>query len=188
MGQKAISLMRYGSPKERAIELTSAIAQSRDRLGLILSELERRRRDLFDIRLQLRRNAIPLVMLVAGIGGIVALSLNMRAKRMRNERRLVARFHRARRAVSRAVRDPDRVAAPPPDLGKKVLIAVASAAATTLVTAVVKRIVEVVVVPPAREGVGEIRRAMLPARRMPATEAVRPRSQRMTPRAVARTH
>lgn len=188
MGQEATSLMRYGSPKERAIELTGAIAQSRERLGLILSELERRRRDLFDVRLQLRRNAVPLVLLAAGIGGMMALSLSMRRKRIRNERRLVARFHRARKALRRAVQDPDRVAAPPPDIGKKVLIAIASAAATTLVTAVVKRIVEVVVLPPAREGVGDIRRAALPALPPKETERVRSPSQRMTPRMVSRSH
>lgn len=166
MGQEATGLMRYGSPKERAIELSMAISQQRDRLGMILSELEHRRRDLFDIRLQLRRNAVPLMLLAAGIGGVIAASLGMRAKRIRNERRLVARFHRARRAVSRAIQDPDRVAAPPPDLGKKLLIGIASAAATTLVTAVVKRIVEEVVLPPARAGARDIARAALPAKRM----------------------
>lgn len=182
MGQEATSLMRHGAPKERAIELTSSIANSRDRLGLILSELERRRRDLMDVRLQIRRNAIPLLLMAAGIGGVIALSLSMRKTRIRNERRLGARFHRARRALSRAVKDPDRVAAPPPDLGKKVLIGVASAAATTLVTAVVRRIVEVVLVPEARKGAREIKRTALPRREALPARTHTPQTTRMTPR------
>lgn len=174
MGQEATGLMRYGSPKERAIELSAVIARRRERLGALLTEIEHRRRELFDIRLQLRNNGLPLLLMATGLGGIVAFSLGARARRVHNEQRLVARFRRAKKAVSRALKDPDRVAAPPPDLGKKVLVAIASAVATTLVTAVVKRIVEEVIVPPARAGAHEIRRAALPE------------STRMTPRPVLR--
>lgn len=173
MGQEASSLMRYGSPKERAIELSMAIRGQRDRLGVILAELEHRRRELFDIPLQVKRNAVPLVLLAAALGGILATTLSMRARRIRKERRLVARFHRARRAIGRAIQDPDRVAAPPPDMGKKLIIAIASATATTLVTVVVKRIVEEVIVPPAQRGARELRAAALPAKRTTPREVGR---------------
>lgn len=177
MGQETTSLIRYGSPKERVIELSMAIRERRHRLGAILDEMDLRRRDLFDIKRQLRENAVPLVLLAAGIGGLVALGLNLRSRRIHNERRLVSRLRRARHAIGRAMKEPDRVAAPPPDVGKKLLIAIASAAATTLVTVVVKRIAEEVVVSPARTGGRTIARA-LPTRRMsPRPVGVRVRDE-----------
>lgn len=149
MGQDAQTQLTRYEPRfgDRAMQLSEAIAFRRERLGFILAELDRRRRDFFDVRKQLRQNVKPLLLLLGGVGCAVALGLVMRSRRHRNERRLSQRVSKATAALRRAVKDPDRVAAPPPDLGKKVLIAVASGAATTLVTAVVKRWVEVFVVP-----------------------------------------
>lgn len=149
MGQKEqTELMRY-EPRfgDRAIHLSESIARRRERLGVILAELDRRRRDFFDVRKQMRKNAVPLVLMLVGVGGAVALGLVLRARRRRYERRLPQRVSRVTAAFRRAVKDPDRVAAPPPYLGKSMLIAVASAAASALAAAVVKRWAETFLVP-----------------------------------------
>lgn len=175
MGQDAqTELMRY-EPRfgDRALQLSETIAHRRERLGFILSELDRRRRDLFDVRKQLRQNAKPLLLILGGVGCAVALALVLRARRHRYEQRLSQRVSKAAAAMRRAVRDPDRVAAPPPDLGKKVLIAVASGAATTLVTAVVKRWAEAFLVPRlGREG--RVREEATPVALPPPAETKAP--------------
>lgn len=153
MGQEAqTELMRY-EPRfgDRAMMLSESIARRRERLGVILSELDRRRRDFFDVRKQLRKNAVPLILLAGGLAGAIALGIVLGIKRRRSEQRLTRRASKAVAAFRRAVKDPDRVAAPPPDLGKKVLIAVASAAASALAAAVVKRWAEAFVLPLRRE-------------------------------------
>ncbi len=153
-GQQAqTSLTRYArAPGDRLMELSETIAHRRETLGSILAELDRRRRDLFDVRKQLRQNAKPLLLVLGGIGCAVAVGIVLGARRRRYERRFTTRVSKATAALRRAMKDPDRVASPPPDLGKKVLIAVASGAASTLVTAVVKRWAETFIVKrPSRE-------------------------------------
>lgn len=174
-------LTRYAkAPGDRLMELSEMIAHRRETLGHILSELDRRRRDLFDVRKQLRQNAKPLLLVLGGIGCAVALGIVLGARRRKYERRLSSRVSKATAAVRRAMKDPDRVASPPPDLGKKVLIAVASGAASTLVTAVVKRWAETFIVQrPSRE-------ERYLRERHESARGMLPMSRRETPRPMVR--
>ena len=100
-------------------------------LGALVSELDRRRHELFDVRLQVRRH--PAVLIGAAgvaaliLGGLVALSVRSR----RHERRPAIRVRDARRALARLLDHPRRVAAEP-RVGTKVLAAVGAAAGSVL--------------------------------------------------------
>jgi hypothetical protein len=118
--------------------LGARAAQSRARLGEIVSELNERRHVVTRARGVLADNRLAVLaggLLVAGLaGGIVALTV--RRRRRRNE--WPERAHRLRLAVSRMVARPERVAASDPSRTGKLMTAIA----TTAATAVVKRLVE----------------------------------------------
>jgi hypothetical protein len=161
MGEAATGLTLHGSAEARAIELDLSIAATRARLGSLLEELDRRRRQAIDVPAQIRKNAKPLLVAAAGVAALVGLSIALRIARHRRRDRPIERVRRLGRAVGRMIDDPDRVAAPPPNFAAKVLMAVATTAATTLAATAVKRSVENVILPPAREGAIELR-SMLP--------------------------
>jgi hypothetical protein len=85
----------------------------RQDLGSIVSELDRRRRELLDVRLQMRRH--PMVVVAAGgaaallLGAAVALLLRQR----RHRRQPTTRVREARRALARLLDHPERVGAEP---------------------------------------------------------------------------
>jgi hypothetical protein len=113
------------------------VAEARDDLDVLLAELDRRRHEWMDVRLQLTRHAPGIVLTVAAFviaaSGLVWLDL----RRRRARERLTARGARLRDAVSRMVDRPERVAAEPTIPGK-IVAAAASAAAASLV----KKLVE----------------------------------------------
>jgi hypothetical protein len=118
-----------GAPHRIEEELSSI----REEIGDLLRELDRRRREMFDVRLQLRRHpiAIPVAgIAVAGIlGGAVALLA-------RNDRHKQPRRHKARqirRALGRMVDHPERVARGEPPPSEKILVAIGTAVAAFLV-------------------------------------------------------
>lgn len=123
--------------------VSTEIATLRDELGGLVGELDRRRREAFDLRLQARRHPVALAVTVTAValvvGGVVAIAVRARHER----RRPSVRAAEARRALSRIFAHPERVGARP-SVAQKVLAAALAAAATTLV----KRIVERRVVPP----------------------------------------
>jgi hypothetical protein len=82
-------------------------------LGELVSELDRRRRELVDVRLQLRRHPVVVVAAV-GVGALLLGGLLARAVRDRRRRsRPALRAREARRALSRLLEHPQRVAAEP---------------------------------------------------------------------------
>ncbi|HET6284039.1 MAG TPA: hypothetical protein VFH73_23990 [Polyangia bacterium] len=111
----------------------------RRNLGGLVAELDRRRHEAFDIRLQLRRHAVPLAIgalaLAAVVGTTIAIVIHQRRERHRlaaRLRRLPPRLRQLRLALSRALAEPDRVAANEPRLSTKVLTAGGTATAATL--------------------------------------------------------
>jgi hypothetical protein len=120
-------------PREIEVE----IEHLRTRLDRSLSELDRRRHELMDVKLQLRRH--PEALAVAGgvalllIGG-VAYAIY----RSRKRDQPLQRAHRFRIAVGRAADNPQRVVRSEPGVGQKILGAVA----TTVAVAVTKKLIE----------------------------------------------
>ncbi len=131
--------------RREATRLAGDIEHLRGDLGEIVAELDRRRHEMFDVRLQLQRHpvaaGIAAATVAAAIGGTIALAVHRR----RQARRPVARFRQARAALARLLDDPHRVAKEP-SVATKIAAAAGAAAATTLA----KRLVERAVRPPVR--------------------------------------
>jgi hypothetical protein len=119
------------------------ITSIRSEIGALVDELDRRRRELFDVRLQMSRH--PVAVGVAGataavlLGGAVAMLIY-------NGRRKQRASYKAKQlkiAFGRMVAHPERVARGEPPPGEKILAAVGTAVATLLVKRAMERAVPV---------------------------------------------
>jgi hypothetical protein len=118
-------------------EIEAEIEHLRTRLDRSLSELDRRRHELMDVKLQLRRH--PEALVVAG--GVALLLFGGVAYSIYRARQRDEPFRQARRfriAVGREVDNPQRVARREPGIGEKILGAVA----TTIAVALTKKLIE----------------------------------------------
>jgi hypothetical protein len=137
MGEGA-DRVRNGSPRPE--QVAGEIDVLRNELGGLVDELDRRRHEAFDIRLQASRH--PLV--VAGVATVLALVVGAAvAVAIRNGRRRrspTARARDVRAALSRLAEHPRRVAADP-SIANKLLTAALLALATTLAKRLAERAV-----------------------------------------------
>jgi hypothetical protein len=117
------------------------VAQIRDELTAILRDLDRRRHELMDWRLQMRRHpvawstALGVLLLLAG--GAVALAVSRR----RRAQRAPPPIERLRRAFARTIYHPDLVTVAEPSLGQKALATAVSGAVAVLSKAALQRLV-----------------------------------------------
>ena len=123
--------MRNGSPDE-VRRVSGEIEVLRRGMGSLVSELDRRRREMLDFRLQVRRHPVA-VMAAAGtaallLGGLLALAVRDRRRRSQP----ATRVREARRALARLLEHPQRVAAEPSAAAK---IATAAGVAAGLAVA-----------------------------------------------------
>jgi hypothetical protein len=125
-------------PQPTGLELN--VEMVRRRLDATIRELDRRRHDALDIKLQLRRHALPviagLVVLVAGVTSLTLLLLRRRG----NRKRLLPKMQRLRQAVARMVEKPDRVARENPNVARKIATAAGTTAATMLAKKLMRRL------------------------------------------------
>ena len=140
MGERASGLRNGGdtgdqpgeSPRETSRHLEGEIAILREEIGGMVVEIDRRRHELTDVRLQVRRHAVGVtvtaVALIAAVAGAVWLGMERRAR----QQGLLGRMARLRQAVGHMIDRPERVAAEPTVMGK-ILAAAATAAVATLV-------------------------------------------------------
>jgi hypothetical protein len=137
MGERTTDVSISAPPEE----LEHEVEGIRGNMTGIVKELDRRRHEWLDWRLQLRRHRTVLTLATAGLllafGG--ALAIFVRNKRRRQ--RPLDKVRRLREAVSRMIEHPEHVARPQPSIGKKALAAAASAAAGTLTKTVTQRFV-----------------------------------------------
>ena len=113
-----------------------------DLTGLV-AELDRRRHEAFDVRLQLRRHPVAAAVAVAAAALVVGGALAVLLRTRRERRRPSVRARETRRALARLLDHPDRVAAEP-SLGARIATATLGIAASTLV----KRLIDAKVAPP----------------------------------------
>jgi hypothetical protein len=111
----------------------------RRNLGGLVDELDRRRHEAFDVRLQMRRHPLPFVLSAVVLVGVIGATVAMAVHQHREQRRLATRLrrvppflHRLRLALSRALDDPDRVAPKQPRVATKLLTAGGQATVATL--------------------------------------------------------
>jgi hypothetical protein len=128
-------------PHKPAREMEGEITEIRSRLDRSLTELDRRRHELTDVRLQARRH--PWVAVGAGavllaLAGGVAYAVW--AARQRNKP--VSKVRRLKHALSRMIDQPQKVAKPEPTVPEKILAAAGTAAATILVKKAMERAFE----------------------------------------------
>ncbi|MFL5376273.1 MAG: hypothetical protein ACJ787_00060 [Myxococcales bacterium] len=119
-------------------QIEGEIAEIRGRLDQSLAELDRRRHEATDVKLQIRRH--PAAVAVAG--GIVLLLLGgvgyaIWAARQRE--RPVNKAKRLRLALSRMIDEPQKVAKAEPTVPEKILAAAGTAAATILTKKIIER-------------------------------------------------
>lgn len=112
----------------------------RQELGRLVAELDRRRHELLDLRLQVRKHP-GLVIAAAGaaallLGGLVGVAV----RRRRQHERPTTRAREARRALARLLDHPERVAAEP-NLALKIATAAGVAAGSVVARRLAERFV-----------------------------------------------
>jgi hypothetical protein len=115
------------------------IRRRRVELGAIAAELDRRRRDLTNPRLLVRRHAVGVTVTVLAVGAAAAGSIAYRSWRARRERTLPARGGRLRDALRRMIDRPERVAVEP-TATQRIIGSAGSAAAAFLIRAALERL------------------------------------------------
>jgi hypothetical protein len=115
-------------PARRADVLEKEINETRENIGRIAGELDRRRHALFDFR----RHALPLGIAALAVtalgGGAIAFGVFRRRRRAT----IRARLGRLWSAIGRASENPERVARPAPGAGRRIAAAGGAAAASVV--------------------------------------------------------
>ena len=113
----------------------------RANLGDLLGELNSRRREAFDLRMQLRHHAGRLVLVGAVVIAVVAGGIALAVSRRRYHRSFRARADRLGKAFRRALAHPEHVAERRPSVPRKVAAAGGSALASAIGKRIAKRFV-----------------------------------------------
>ena len=119
-------------------ELGNEVAHVRDDLDVLLGELDRRRHEVLDVPLQLRRHALGVGLTVLAFTLAAAGSVGLTMWRRRRRRRLRARAGRLSQAIARMTEHPERVATEP-TIRAKIVTAAVSAVAAALVKKLLER-------------------------------------------------
>ena len=134
--------MSEPSKDKRPEELQQEIEDIRENIGGLVTELDHRRHEMFDVGLQVRRHGVTLAIAGVALIGLAAGGVLLARHRARARRRLPARAARVRQALARLVDHPERQAPPPPSIGLKILAAAGAAAASVLARRLAQRLIE----------------------------------------------
>jgi hypothetical protein len=126
------------SLQERTRQLDGEIAALREELAGLVAELDRRRHELLDVKLQAKRHALGMTL--TGVGLLAAASgfVWLGAWHSRRRRTPLSRVGRLREAISRVIEKPERVAAEP-GVPARILTAAANAAVATAIKKILER-------------------------------------------------
>jgi len=122
-----------------------AIERTRERLDALVSEIDRRRRAITDVRFQLRKHTwvVPTLALTMVAGITTAVLLGMRSRRRAQYgRTLRGRAGRLRLAFKRMAAEPDRVATSEPNVLKKIAAAAGTAFASKVAKSAADRAIQ----------------------------------------------
>lgn len=136
MGQRADDVTGAEAPEE----LEHEVGEIRENMTEIVGELDRRRHEALDLRLQLRRNAVPLVIAGVGLAVLAAGAGSLSARRRRRRNRPLAKARSFGEALSRMFAHPELVAQPRPSIARKALGAAVSAVAGSLAKTLTDRL------------------------------------------------
>jgi hypothetical protein len=127
-----------GEPRKAARELESEITEIRSRLDRSLAELDRRRHELTDVRLQISRH--PMVAVAAGVAVVAVVggvAYAVWASRQRSKP--ISKARRLKHTLSQMIDKPRKVAKPEPTVPQKILGAVGVTVATMLAKKLMER-------------------------------------------------
>ena len=137
-GANRVNPRANGEPRKMARELEGEITEIRSRLDHSLAELDRRRHELTDVKLQVRRH--PGVVIAAGATVLALLGGMAYAIYLSRQRhKPVSKARRLRHAFARMVDEPEKVAKSLPSVVEKVVAAVGATAATMLTKKLLER-------------------------------------------------
>jgi len=126
-----------GVNRDTVHELGNEVAHARDELDVLLGEFDRRRHEVLDVPLQLRRHALGVSLTALAFTLAAAGSVGLTMWRRRHRERVRARAGRLSQAIARMTEHPERVASEPTIPAK-----IATAAASAAVAALVKKLLE----------------------------------------------
>ena len=118
-------------------EIESDIEHLRRWLDRSLAELDRRRHELTDVKLQMRKHPVAFI----GAGAVLVLMLGgvgYAVYRSRKRQELPAKAKRLRIAIGRAVDAPEKVARGEPPVWEKI----AAAVGTTIAVSLTKKLID----------------------------------------------
>lgn len=109
------------------------ISSLRDEIGDLVGELDRRRKEAFDVRLQLQRHPVAVAVGAAAVLLVLGSAIAVLSHESNERQRRTYKVRQLRKAFGRMIEKPDRVARGEPPPSEKILAAVGTAAATYLV-------------------------------------------------------
>jgi hypothetical protein len=125
-----VSPKRDDGPAPKQLE--GKIVALRGELGDLVSELDRRRHEALDVKLQFERHRTLFILAGCALVGLVGAGIAASIHHRRQRERPVERARRARVALERLIDDPEHMARES-TIGEKVLAAAGAAAASLLV-------------------------------------------------------
>ena len=105
----------------------------------IVSELDIRRYEAFDWRIELRKHAAPMMLTGLGVLAVAAGATVLSARRRRLRNRPLAKARRLRDALARVIAHPELIAQPRPSIANRALAAAVSSAAGSVAKVVTDR-------------------------------------------------
>ena len=137
-GTGGVTTIETRAPRDpRAVE--EELMRRRGELGALVGELNRRRHELTDVRLQMRRHALGITVALFAAGAAAAGSIAFAIRRTRHRDTAPARGARLREAVGRMLDRPERVASEP-TATQRIIASAGSAAAAFLIKAALERV------------------------------------------------
>ena len=137
MGEGKTDVNVEASPES----LEQEVEAIRGNVTQIASELDHRRHELFDWRLQLRKHASAIALAATAAALLVGGTIGWRTWHRRRNTRPLNKVRQLRLAFLRVVAHPERVARPQPSLGAKALSAAVTGTVGVLAKSLTQRIV-----------------------------------------------
>jgi hypothetical protein len=121
--------------------LEDDVERIRNNIGELIRELNHRRHEAFDLKLQFQQHAVRLVLVGAAAVAVVAGAIVFAFSRRRHRRTLRGRAGRFGKALRRLIEHPEKLGVRQPSVPRKVAAAGGSAMASVLGKRLAQRLV-----------------------------------------------
>ncbi len=138
MGERAPGLTRADGEPAASRRIENEISTLRREMGDLVDELDRRRREAFDVRLQMKRHPVAVSLAVVAAAAVLGGTVAMLVRGSRRKERASYKAGQLKVALARMIEHPERVALGESP-GDKILSAAGSAVAVLLVRRALER-------------------------------------------------